>query len=773
MRFLPPLKIGIPIAFIFLGFIASGVSYFYEQIAETRTIEERYRERTRYLGTQVAALSANFIETNARDAAQREVAIAAAGPDVCFIHVVDASDVVVFSSRYETLGHPLKSAHPEQDQALIAKARRTGQGATGIDEDGKAMTGAFAFPITTAAGELTSKTQGAVLLELDLSFAKAVARSNDVHRMQLGLWVLLALCAAFYAFFHWTFTSRVNRLVEAARKLATGDLAARATLTGNDELAHIGSVFDDMSAQLQRRDADLLESDHRFRQMAENVGEIFWLYDFKLAKALYVNPAFERIFGRPVSAMLESTKVWHEAIHPEDRDWVMEEFRRERNQPREINYRILHADGSVRWLRDRSFPIPDADGKVTRVAGIAADITTQRQAAEEKSAFDRKLQETQRLESLGVLAGGIAHDFNNLLTGVLGNASLARMVTPQNADAQRYLGEIEAVAVRAAELCKQMLAYSGKGRFEVQRLDLSALVQETAQLLNVSIAKNAVLRYNLSRELPPILADATQLRQVVMNLVINASEALDGKSGSISLHTGVIRVDQEYVRSTAVADQVAEGDYVFLEVADNGCGMDATTLSRIFEPFFTTKFTGRGLGLSAVLGIVRGHKGALKSYSEPGKGTMFKLLFPVAEGHAQPLQHDPAVPNTWHGSGKVLVVDDEETVRAVSARMLESFGFKAVLACDGVEAVQKFSAAPGDFAAVLMDLTMPHMDGEEAFRRLRQISPQIRVVLMSGFNEQEAINRFTGKGLAGFMQKPFKPDQLRSKLQQLLEGKTL
>jgi|GEM_PF-1805424 len=773
MRFLPPLRLGVPLAVLLFGFISFTVSYLYEQRTENRTIEDGYRDRIRYSGTEVAALVASLIENNSPDAAQRAVALAAASPDFRLIHILDGSDRVLFSSRNEAIGHAFPDSRTGADQALLVLARQSGHGVTAIRDEGNTLTGAFAFPITTAAGELTSKTQGVAFLEVDLSYAKALARYYDLRRLRLGLGVLLGLCAIFVVFFHRSFTARVQGIINAARRLATGDRGARAALTGNDELAHIGQVFDEMSAQLQRRDTALIQSEHRFRQMAENMGEIFWLYDFDDARVLFVNPAFERIFGRSTQMLLESTSVWHTSIHPEDRDWVLAEFREERRKPRETIYRVLNADGSIRWLRDRSFPIFDSVGRVSRVAGIAADITVERLATEEKEAFDRKLQETQRLESLGVLAGGIAHDFNNLLTGVLGNASLARMAVPASTDAQRYLGEIESVAIRAAELCKQMLAYSGKGRFEVQRLDLSALVQETAQLLNLSIAKNAVLRFNLANSLPAITADATQLRQVVMNLVINASEALEGKSGTISLHTGVIRVDRSYLQTMAVTDQVEPGDYAFLEVADSGCGMDAATLTRIFEPFFTTKFTGRGLGLSAVLGIVRGHKGALKAYSEPGKGTMFKLLFPVAEGEAQPLHHEPIAAEAWHGVGRVLVVDDEETVRTVAARMLESFGFTPVLAADGVEAVKLFTATPAGFVAVLMDLTMPHMDGEEAFRRLRKIEPHVRVVLMSGFNEQEAILRFTGKGLAGFMQKPFKPDQLRSRMQEVLSGAKL
>jgi signal transduction histidine kinase/CheY-like chemotaxis protein len=460
--------------------------------------------------------------------------------------------------------------------------------------------------------------------------------------------------------------------------------------------------------------------------------------------------------------------VWKDAIHPEDRDRVLAAFAKEKEGAREIEYRIQRPDGSVRWLRDSSFPIQGANGTVTGVAGVTEDITRHRADADEKAALENKLQETQRLESLGVLAGGIAHDFNNLLTAVLGNASLARMMLPPDNDAQKYLSEIEAVSLRAADLCRQMLAYSGKGRFDVQLIDLSTLVTETTQLLQLSISKTATLQFDLSSKLPAILADPTQLRQVVMNLVINASEAFDGKSGTISLRTGVIRVDSDYLKATVIANDLPEGEYIFLEVADNGQGMSAETQARIFDPFFTTKFTGRGLGLSAVLGIVRSHKGALKVYSEPGKGTMFRLIFPAVEGKARSLQREPQSLQEWRGSGTVLVVDDEETVRTICCRALESFGFKVIAAKDGQEAIAQFAKSSLEIVAVLMDLTMPNVDGEEAFRHLRLLKPDLRVLLMSGFNEAEAVSRFIGKGLAGFLQKPFKPAELRTKLREML-----
>ncbi len=415
----------------------------------------------------------------------------------------------------------------------------------------------------------------------------------------------------------------------------------------------------------------------------------------------------------------------------------------------------------------RGAVLRDAQGQPVRMIGTVMDVTHERLAEEERSRMERKLQESQKLESLGILAGGIAHDFNNLLTGILGNASFARMDIPANSPAQPSLEQVELAAQRAADLCKQMLAYSGKGRFIVEQLDLSAVVRETADLLQVSISKSCVLKYALAEHLPAISADATQIRQIIMNLVINASEAIGETSGVISIATGMMEADRAYLTEAHLSPNIPEGEYVFLEVSDNGAGMTAETRAKIFDPFFTTKFTGRGLGLAAVLGIVRGHNGALKVYSEVGRGTTFKLLLPCAGDPAGATSDAPEGQPVWRSSGTVLVVDDEETVRAVTRRMLERVGFDVLLASNGHEALEIFHREGAGIVGVLLDLTMPQLDGNATFTELRRLDPEVRVLLMSGFNEQDAVHRFAGKGLAGFIQKPFKPETLYHKLQSI------
>ena len=420
--------------------------------------------------------------------------------------------------------------------------------------------------------------------------------------------------------------------------------------------------------------------------------------------------------------------------------------------------------GEKRYLLTTRIPLKDGQGKVTGIVGIARDITERKRAEDERNVMERKFQETQKLESLGVLAGGIAHDFNNLLTGILGNASLARMELAPESPLHSHLQQIEVSSQRAAELCRQMLAYSGKGRFVIQRIDLSALVSETLHLLQVSISKKATLKLDLADDLPGIMADATQIRQIIMNLVINASDAIGDNNGLITISTKSIYADYKYLDDLVGTPELPSGNYVVLEVTDNGCGMTPQTKAKIFEPFFTTKFTGRGLGLAAVLGIVRGHKGALKVYSEPGRGSTFRLLLPGAGAASGDTKVEQRSPSEWRGKGTVLVIDDEDSVRMVAGRMLRTLGFEILAAPNGDQGLKMFRERGREISAVLLDLTMPGMDGEETFRNLRLIRPDACVILMSGFNEQEAAARFVGKGLAGFLQKPFTPDELRQRL---------
>lgn len=397
-----------------------------------------------------------------------------------------------------------------------------------------------------------------------------------------------------------------------------------------------------------------------------------------------------------------------------------------------------------------------------------ADITSRVEGERERSRLETQIQAAQKLESLGVLAGGIAHDFNNILVGILGNADLAMMdLAPESPVRRRLAGIIEA-SERAADLTNQMLAYSGKGRFVVEHVDITNLVQEMTHLLEVSASKKAVIKYDLAPgQLPPVEADVTQIRQVLVNLVTNASEALGAGVGIITIRTRSMYCDRDYLRSTYIDEELPEGQYVVLEISDTGCGMDSETLEQIFDPFFTTKFTGRGLGLAAVLGIIRGHKGAVKVYSEPGHGTSFRILLPAVEAATK--QTPGAAGQSQVVAGTVLLVDDEEIVRDLASDMLRRLGLEVIVAADGVEALELYAERGDALSLVVLDMTMPRMNGEEAFRRMKRLRTDIPILVTSGYNEQEAIERFAGQGLAGFIQKPYQFNAFGDAVRKALE----
>lgn len=388
---------------------------------------------------------------------------------------------------------------------------------------------------------------------------------------------------------------------------------------------------------------------------------------------------------------------------------------------------------------------------------------------EERARNETALRETQKLESVGLLAGGIAHDFNNILTGVLGNASLALDELPPGSHLAARLADVVTATERAAQLTKQLLAYAGKGRFLIELLDLSQQIREISGLVQTSIPHTVQLRLELAEGLPRVEADAAQIQQVVMNLVINGAEAIpEGKPGAVVITTRVQDVDDAYIQTTVPGNEIRPGRYVILEVHDTGAGIPPEVVSRIFDPFFSTKFAGRGLGLAAVRGIVRGHGGAMKVCSAPGQGTTFKLLFPASPKEDQKRIEKPSKQAAPQGSGTVLVIDDEEIVRRTAQATLERFGYQVLVAGDGRQGLEAFRRVADRVDAVVLDMTMPVMSGEETFRELRLIRPDIKVILSSGYNEAEAIRHFNGKGLAGFIQKPYTSARLAEAVRSVL-----
>jgi PAS domain S-box-containing protein len=416
----------------------------------------------------------------------------------------------------------------------------------------------------------------------------------------------------------------------------------------------------------------------------------------------------------------------------------------------------LRKDGTPIHVSITISPVRDPAGRVVGASHIARDIS-------ERTRVEEKLQQTQKLESLGILAGGIAHDFNNLLTGILGNASLLTDILPADSAARDHAASVIQAAERAAHLTRQMLAYSGRGRFLVQPMDCSQQVREITALIAASIPKNVEVRLMLAENLPSIEADIGQFQQLVMNLVINGAEASGEAPAIVSISTGLADVDETSIARFTYGE-LKPGRYVSIEVRDTGGGMDADTQRKIFDPFFTTKFTGRGLGLAAVLGIVRGHKGGIRVRSAPGRGTVFEVLFPVA---ARSVERESRRPELRAGAQTVLVADDEPLVRRVASAALQKYGYRVLGAENGKEALEVFRSRAAEIALVVLDMTMPVMGGEQAFQELRKIRPEIRVIASSGYSEAEAVERF-GQGIAGFMQKPYSAQTLVEKVAEVL-----
>ena len=549
----------------------------------------------------------------------------------------------------------------------------------------------------------------------------------------------------------------------------------------------------------KRTELALQESEKLYRHLVEHASDIIYRADIHGRFRIF-NSMASKLLGYAAEELIGRSYL--DLIRPDFRARVRRFYREQftrRLSHTYLEFPALAKDGSEVWF-GQNVEIIEENGRVVGFQAITRDITRQfhsrevlasareelerrvrERTAELESAnellrlemierqreeatrryLETQIQHTQRLESLGVLAGGIAHDFNNILAAIMGFASLALPHIPETSGARTNIEEVISAAKSAAELTQQMLAYSGRGKFMIVPVNLSHLIEDVMRLITTVISKKASLQLNLASDLPAIEGDSAQLRQVLINLLTNASEALGDRPGTIRLTTGTQLVGEGELASILLDRCLRGGLYVFAEVVDTGCGMDQSTLSRIFDPFFTTKFTGRGLGLAAVHGIVRGHNGALQVQSEPGSGSVFRVLFPAVDRVVEDTRRpEVLVDDDWHVEGAVLVVDDDPAVRALACQILQQAGVTVLSAVDGLDALRQFEAHSAEIRTVLLDLTMPGLDGGEVFQRLIQIDPGVKVILCSGYDEQD-VNSKCGPVLpAGFLRKPYTSSEL-------------
>ena len=527
-------------------------------------------------------------------------------------------------------------------------------------------------------------------------------------------------------------------------------------------------LFRDIT-EARRAQASLQASQELLNESQRTAHIGSWELDLATGRLTFTDESY-RVHGYAPGAFDPSLVTLFACMVPEDQPQARTHYQAtlETGVFEPLEYRITRPDGAVRWLHVTGAVKNGADGRPVAFYGTQQDITALRDVQEDRIRLERSAFHSQKLDSLGMLAGGFAHDFNNLLTGILANVCEALEAVPAGSSEATRLEQAREASLCAADLCRQILAFSGRGRFVVAPHDLNTMVLDIAKILAASLPKKVDLELELAPGLPAVLADAAQVHQVVMNLVLNGADAIGPREGLIRLTTALRDCDRDVLASAWQAENLPEGPYVVLEVVDTGCGMDAATKGQIFAPFFTTKPTGRGLGLAAVQGIMRGHKGAIHVYSEPGKGTSFKLFFPaLPESLVAPLPGG-RVGGGLQGTGTILLVDDEAILRDTIGAILRKLGYSPLEASDGAMALDLFRASQNEIRLVLLDLTMPKLDGRETFQAIRAMNDRVPILIMSGYSEQEVRGPFTGSRLNGFIQKPFTRATLCAKLAEFL-----
>lgn len=608
---------------------------------------------------------------------------------------------------------------------------------------------------------------------------------SHVRRLLHAAAILFCLAAILIYYLMVRYISKpVISLASLAKRIAKGDYGAQLPVTTHDEVGLLSESLNQMSNQVQQKTSDLetankelqqelaerrkaeeslKASEEKFRTLVNNSFDIIFVLDAS-GVFQFISPSWETHFGYPAASVIG--QPFQPFVHPDDVSHCFEYLAQVMTSGLAstcLPYRVRHANGSWRLFIANGTRYIDSTGTPLYI-GIGRDITDEKRLEEERLNLERQFLHSQKLESLGIMAGGIAHDFNNLLAVIIGNLELlSGLQTGKETPTASRIERAMQASLRAADLTRQMLAYTGKGIFELKQLDLNQLVKENCDLFRLTVPKNITMKTELHTPLPFILGDAGQLQQVIMNLITNASEAIGSEPGSILIATGVQECDQKLLGYSRVDEKPPAGQFIYIDVTDSGCGMDKETQQRIFEPFYTTKFTGRGLGMASVMGIIKAHKGAILLYSEPGLGSTFKVLLPISAGADNGALNFPAKDlDQYHTpKGMVLVVDDEEYVREVCREYLTEMGLMSLSAASGNEAIDIFRRHMPDISFIILDLTMPHMDGVATLRELRRLKPDIRVIVSSGHATQSSAEKFSTDMPDDFVQKPFQLQELR------------
>jgi len=530
------------------------------------------------------------------------------------------------------------------------------------------------------------------------------------------------------------------------------------------------AVVEDITARKAAETA-LLLSEERYRKVVEDQTEIICRFT-EDGTFTFVNDVYCRVFGKTRNELLGSR--WAPGAFSDDVPIIEEKLRAlsSSNPVVVIENRVCTGSGAIRWMQFINRGFFNAEGRLIETQSVGRDISDRKNAEEDRLVLERQFQQAQKMESLGVLAGGVAHDFNNILTIILGHCHILRNEMDSGMTLEEHVQQIEAAGSRAVGLCRQMLMYAGQSSQVQARINLCQLVDGVVEMLSSAIKKSVTIELDLERDAPELTGDNVQIQQIVMNLIINAAEAIGDKSGTIKVTLKKTVIQAERSDTDFMGNTIPAGEYACLDVSDTGCGIDKDAEKRIFEPFYTTKATGRGLGMSAILGIVKLHDGALQLSSSPGIGTTIKIYFPLPDKVCviETSQSAGFVPSA-RANGAVLLVDDEAALRVIGSALLKAMGFSAITAANGREALEIYSLHKNEVDLVLMDLNMPVMGGIDAYRLLREMSPSIPVVICSGYSVEGIMEEIDSDEYAAVVQKPYKPDQLQNTLITLLDKK--
>ncbi|MFA6961832.1 MAG: response regulator [Opitutaceae bacterium] len=533
-----------------------------------------------------------------------------------------------------------------------------------------------------------------------------------------------------------------------------------------DRMARLGSAVEQALEQNKLRLTStramqaLRESEERFREVVETINEVFWMTDPKRHEMLYISPAYETIWGRPCSDIMSHPSDWLKAIHEDDRPRIAAAAVRQMNGDYDEIYRVVRPDGSIRWVRERAFPIRDAARNVYRIVGTAEDITEQRR-------LEEQFLQSQKMEAIGTLAGGIAHDFNNILAAIMGYAELIQLQTNDQPQVNGYIQALLQAGSRATSLVRQILTFSRQGEHERKPVQLSQVVSEPLGLLRATIPASIMFDVKLDENLPPVLADATQIHQIVMNIGTNAAHAMDNQAGRLTVRLEPFEVTTAHSKKFS---RLKPGQHLRLSVSDTGRGMSAEVMERMFEPFYTTKAPGEGtgLGLAVVHGIMQTHDGEVAVRSTPGVGTTFELYFPA---HALPAKtdHGHAEGNLPRGHGeRVLFVDDETPIMLVGQLILAELGYRVEAGTSALEMLELLKSQPDGFDLVITDLTMPDMTGVEFSERIRVLRPDMPIILTTGYSATLTPQRVQQLGISELLIKPLSMQSLATAIQRAL-----